>query len=1539
MRKKSFGICAVLLTAVILCRGLPFGVFPTVHAATFEQPVQTPQTITQQQWNTEADANVGRIPNSAIKSYSTNASPQQYGSSYLKYAFDDIPSTHWETGKRNTDTYHNYVDVVFSANQTVSRIEYAPRADGAAGKGCALKYKLYYSATESGDFQLLKEGGFPVPYSGIVSISFPSTNIKKFRFEFVEAWGNPGDDGWASMSMLHFFSRDIGDYPANEILLNVFTDNTFSTLRAGITAADIDRQIAAAASLSPVSKNKVTEILGEAKSRLLNNPSFFDNMTFELSQRGNMGVNKSRVHMQLGLYSFDATGFYVKPNETVSVYADYDPSDPAPTLVFGQFAEIRGTQSGFKTDGWIRMYPLKPGINIITAPAWTEAEEQNNFAPSAIYFNNDYSPADQHRAPKVRLVGGTRFPMYVHGVTDPQKFKEELDAYAQNIVPTAQEESEFNRTANNLTSKYFDICESVSDNVILTSSTSGCQKALAANPFGKTMADTMDNWEAMYKHYMDVSGFDTENPDAPNYMPTGKFICRAFYVKNDGVGAYATTGYTAYNTGTGNKQSSGNDYTNIFKFDSLDKAGGWGFFHEIGHQFDNSDTVRGEVTNNLFSLMMQDYFQPYPSQNRLDKNGPPGGGGAQNMWAKIKDGNISGQHPMLHQGSSTSTSYNDPEPTNQDGNNVWYQLAEIYQTFLVYDAECMQKTGRNLYGAMVNEFINSPEKYTRNTNRTIAVQNMALAMSNAVGKDITSHFEHYNHPITIDAKQTAGVIALPKDVGRKTWYADAKLRDPASTGFTRPDIVPKVTYTSGSGITLNMSLAGESAKSFLCYEISKNGNIIGLAYGADNSTSATFTDPSGTADTEYTVVAYDRRCYPSQPKKGSMNNPGNIFALDYVTSNTTVEVNSPVVWTASASGGTGVPQYKFDLYMNGQLLIPGEYTADNTYNYIPTMAGQYYVKAYAKTSTEAEQSLTSATVTAVPKGSVKADFFEDFSDYTSAGTWRRTKEDQNGSIDTGVSLVSGTQYTGGKAIKITNMSQNYPVYTTDWPSAKAFTFTARMRSAYSSSGNAVLGLMFRTQDKSNSFDPKGSAWNSCMLKGNAGSNNIFLEKEGIWKDPLGEPFVTKKAPRVGEWYIYSVSVSESGELSVYLDGELIGEEAAANLGFEFSNNDGFFGFRSWGSTQTFEIDWVSIGKYSTDASSAATITSQPADGAELNVQAIPSPGGVLSYRWQSSSNNGYTWADIDGATDSTYIPAGASDLLYRCAVINTAANARTKVNYTNEVNFDDGSATAPIILTQPTDLNINIGHAAPLSVTASVSKGTLSYQWYEASGKTNTNGVAIPGADSASFTPSAAAIGVRYYYCVVTNTYVSPIAGTQTAQTVSRAVSVSVTENYIITVIESPPNGGKTDGSGIYQSGSPVTIIATPNPGYEFDGWYKNGVKLSDDEIYTFPATVTGMYEAKFVKVEFKIKNVDISGAPAAGNRLTFTANASGGTMPIKYAFYIVGNGRVYYKSTAYSANNSFSYTPNCMGDYTLIVYAADAAGKTVSYTKQFTVG
>ncbi len=50
---------------------------------------------------------------------------------------------------------------------------------------------------------------------------------------------------------------------------------------------------------------------------------------------------------------------------------------------------------------------------------------------------------------------------------------------------------------------------------------------------------------------------------------------------------------------------------------------------------------------------------------------------------------------------------------------------------------------------------------------------------------------------------------------------------------------------------------------------------------------------------------------------------------------------------------------------------------------------------------------------------------------------------------------------------------------------------------------------------------------------------------------------------------------------------------------------------------------------------------------------------------------------------------------------------------------------------------------------------------------------------------------------------------------------------YTITTSASPAAGGTTTGDGAYLSGAPVTVGATPNPGYLFINWTENGVEVS----------------------------------------------------------------------------------------------------------------
>jgi hypothetical protein len=87
----------------------------------------------------------------------------------------------------------------------------------------------------------------------------------------------------------------------------------------------------------------------------------------------------------------------------------------------------------------------------------------------------------------------------------------------------------------------------------------------------------------------------------------------------------------------------------------------------------------------------------------------------------------------------------------------------------------------------------------------------------------------------------------------------------------------------------------------------------------------------------------------------------------------------------------------------------------------------------------------------------------------------------------------------------------------------------------------------------------------------------------------------------------------------------------------------------------------------------------------------------------------------------------------------------------------------------------NVGEsAAALSVRAAVTDGgVVSYQWYENTENSTTDGTIIDGANSASYIPSTETAGTKYYYVVATNE--NPDAtGSTTATSTSKVKPVQV---------------------------------------------------------------------------------------------------------------------------------------------------------------------
>lgn len=91
---------------------------------------------------------------------------------------------------------------------------------------------------------------------------------------------------------------------------------------------------------------------------------------------------------------------------------------------------------------------------------------------------------------------------------------------------------------------------------------------------------------------------------------------------------------------------------------------------------------------------------------------------------------------------------------------------------------------------------------------------------------------------------------------------------------------------------------------------------------------------------------------------------------------------------------------------------------------------------------------------------------------------------------------------------------------------------------------------------------------------------------------------------------------------------------------------------------------------------------------------------------------------------------------------------------------------------------------------------------------------------------------------------------------------------YTITATTSPTNGGTVTGGGTYASGSTCTLHATPNSGYSFVKWTKNGTQVSTNPDYSFTVTSNATFIAYFQQ-DANNYTVNVLANPSAGGSVT----------------------------------------------------------------------
>ncbi|WOO34722.1 leucine-rich repeat protein [Anaerocolumna sp. AGMB13020] len=264
------------------------------------------------------------------------------------------------------------------------------------------------------------------------------------------------------------------------------------------------------------------------------------------------------------------------------------------------------------------------------------------------------------------------------------------------------------------------------------------------------------------------------------------------------------------------------------------------------------------------------------------------------------------------------------------------------------------------------------------------------------------------------------------------------------------------------------------------------------------------------------------------------------------------------------------------------------------------------------------------------------------------------------------------------------------------------------------------------------------------------------------------------------------------------------------------------------------------------------------EGKDVNFEvAATVEKGNLSYQWYRNTTNSNTGGTIiSGAVQSSYrAPADElKDSWYYCVITNLdteatgSKTASVTSNAAKAVTQSVTNAETPGILKHPKDVTVQKGEEAILEVTAAVSSGSLTYQWYSNAEDSTEGGTPIEGAVQDSYGAPTDTEGKKWYYCVVTNTDPG-VNGNKTAAVTTSTASVTViskTESaeYTVTVI-----GGS--GGGSYPENSDVSITANPAPaGKVFYRWTSSrNIAFQNPEaestVFTMPAgevTITAEY-------------------------------------------------------------------------------------------------
>ena len=737
-----------------------------------------------------------KMDNNNIKSIRNNAG--NYSSSVITNAIDGNLDTYWETNKSNTEDFTNEVEIEFKESVELNRVVYGARKSD--NKGFAKEFEIYGSITSKGDtYQLVATGGYN-KVSGLVEAKFNPTKFRRIKFKFKNS-----DQNLATLSEIAFYKKD----DVSDKVDKLFTNGLMNELKPEYNSMEAISKIEEEVNKHPLKETLKISI--KIAKDILNNVEVNNESIVTASQRGDANSQASKYKIARTSFSLETFGRYVVPGETIQVFVDADENGVMPKLVLGQIADDR--------NGWARKYSLNPGLNTITAPSY------NDMKPAVVYIENGALPNEQAYAPRVRLVGGTAFPVYYHGKTDPEEFERELEKYVEKISTNDDDFS--NGVPKNVV---YNVAELVSENNTISTSAAGALRGIQEfKSTGKTVSDTMDEWEIMWKEFQKISG-NFENSTDPTKFYNAKFTSRVF---TKGPYGWSDWGYTGYNGGNSPRRDGG-FFKDIVKPFSVPGNDTWAYFHEWGHNINSSSMEHTDVTNNLYSVIMTKLISN-SNDDRVDWN---------SLYKRFSGEKVK--------------------------HDYWTYLGILEQVQYYY--------GEDSYAKASNIARINPDGVMDGLGSNL--ERLVVGLSLATETDLTTFFEDWGYVKATD-KMKEKVSNLPKP-NVKLEYMNTIGRGYKGDGFSedaKVDIKSLKINKENREISLTFDIDDANKDASMGYEILRDGEVVGY------TTRTSFVDKNIDINKNYTyeIVAYDKKLNPLESEEISSFTPSMSIKNDKIT--------------------------------------------------------------------------------------------------------------------------------------------------------------------------------------------------------------------------------------------------------------------------------------------------------------------------------------------------------------------------------------------------------------------------------------------------------------------------------------------------------------------------------------------------------------------------------------------------------------------------------------------------------------------------------